>query len=158
MPALDQSDRASDIDSLFVSVLLDRPLSEQRDRTMSFDKRLLFDKDLCEVHIPSPNTLLFSHVSQTVLLWKKKQNKTRKLFTEISRINFSFIFLTSVICHWTICYFSDWSPDILWFLTPWIFMSPGCNSSSDFTHMLKYKPHRQIESFLSLLMAWRWME
>lgn len=48
------------------------------------------------------------------------------------------------------------SADILGFLTRWIFMSWGCNSSSDFTHMLKYKPHRQIESFL--LKAWRWME
>lgn len=156
MPALDQSDRASDIDSLFVSVLLDRPLSEQRDRTMSFDKRLLFDKDLFGVHIQVPVLCSF-HTSLKLCYSEKKKWKLKVVYRDLEN-QFQFIFLTSLICHWTIHYFTDWGPDILWFLTPWIFMSRGCNSSSDFTHMLKYKPHRQIESFLSLLMAWRWME
>lgn len=69
MPALDQSDRTSDIDSLFVSVLLDGPLSEERGRTMSFDKRLLFNKD-CSFEV---DPILFTRLSNCVHLKKKKK-------------------------------------------------------------------------------------
>lgn len=92
MPALDQSDRTSDIDSLFVSVLLDGPLSEERDGTMSFDKRPFFNKDSLG-SCPSPNTLNSLHFPQTVLLGLKKI----KNYFYLQNCHWQVV-LTSLIC------------------------------------------------------------